>query len=216
MSENIQSVLGLPDKQQPEQTDGAVKEFGAQFRQALAKVNQQLRVLSVDAAREQHQQHDGQRAKVVDAYQRATDRAKTADAGSFEKLAARVMSATETVAAEVAQAADDVLREKEAWQRRESEFDDAVGKLNELDEAANPKTSLLRQIVDGIQLKANGKSFADALATLESFLPKFDKVYAEHQQHQASASGSADEFRAELASLEQAVAQLISEQQLQL
>ena len=214
MSENIQNVLGLPEKNQSDQGAGVLKEFGEQFRKVLAKVNEPLRVLSVDAARDQHQQHDGQRAKIVDAYQKAADRAKSSDSTSFEKIAERVISATETVAADIAKAAADVVSQKETWQKRETEFDDAVVKLIELDEAGNPKTSLLRQIVDAIQGKANGKNFADALSTLESFLPKFDKIYAEHQQHQASASGTADEFRAELASLEQAVEQLIAEHQL--
>ena len=222
MSKNLQTVLGLPEKKQEGPTagddpakDDAIKEFEKRFREMLARVNEPLRVLSVDANGEIHQQHNAKRAKVVEAYQKATKHADSAQAGSFEKLAERVIAAAENVANDVSKAAANAVSHKQAWQQREAEFDEAALGVTELEEAGNPKTTALRKIVDVIQSKADGKHFRDALTTLESFLPKFERIYGERQaEGQGASPVSPDDFFAELEAIENAVDRLIAEHQL--
>ena len=222
MRENLQTDLWLPKKAQDGASagDDAAKEdaaeaFERRFREILGRLNEPLRVLSVDANGETHQQHDAKRAKVIEAYQKTNKQAGAGQAGSFEKLAERVIAAAENVANEVSQAAANAVSHKQAWQHREPEFDEAVLGIGELEEAGNPKTLALRKVVEVIQSKADGKHFREALSTLESWLPKSTNIYGERQTEGQSASPvSPDDFFAELEAIENAVDQLIAEHQL--
>ena len=218
MSDSVQTVLGLPEKPEsdkPADSAPLLKEFGEAFRKALVGVNDGLQVVAAQASQDQHTPLDEKRSKLVEAYQTTSKRIKSDEPQQGEQDISRVLDAVKAVASKVADAAAEALSFHERWLEREPQLDDGLVRIGELEEAGDPKASKLRQIAEAIRDKASARNYQDSIGTLDQLLPKLEQIYTEFQQRQSSASGTATEFMAELESLEQALATLIAEHNLQ-
>ena len=216
MSDNVQTVLGLPEKNEEIDPSPMIQEFGDMFRQALAGVNENMQVVAAQGTQQQHTLLDEQRGKLVEAYQTTTKRLESSNSEkNGEQDVSRVIDAVKAVAGKVAAVATDALSFRDQWLARQSEFDAAVDKITELDVAEHAKAPALKKIADAILSRVDEKVFAEAMTTLDSLLPKLDQIYEDYQGKQAAGAGTVEGFFAELESLERAVEQFMVENGMQ-
>jgi hypothetical protein len=168
MTGGLREALGLPEINSSGRAAGN-EGFGKDFRAGLAGVNQDMQVVAAQASQTDHQKLDSQRQNLIAAYQTAST---LGDPGANERVIAAVGKAKEIVAAKAA----GVMAGRDAWQKREVDFDAALVKIGELEDAGHPKAPAYRKLADAIQNRANDKNYQDANTAFDQLQPKLNDV----------------------------------------
>ena len=181
----LRALLSLPEGKSIKLT-GQAEEFDRAFREKITGVNQKLRLVAAQANRSELQPLEGQRARLFEAYQKASVQLERVDPSKAGQTIQRVMAAVDSVDRKAAEVADGAMAGHDAWLDRESEFDDALVQIGELEEANHAKAAVLRKLSNAIRSRVNDCKYREAIAALDQMLPKLGEIYQQHQQSDES------------------------------
>lgn len=187
MSGKLKELLSLPDPRQAE-SSAQVEEFSRAFRTRLAGVNQELRVVASQASRADFQSLETQRDKLVQAYQRTSSKIDPADPAKADRDMQRVFDAAAATEKKAAAAATSAAKMRDRWLALEPDFDEALLRVSELEEAGEKKATALRKLSDVIRDRANDRSYSDSASAFEQMRGKLDRIYKDYS---AEANGAA-------------------------
>jgi hypothetical protein len=183
MSEGLRTLLKLPEAQVANRT-GPAQQFGQAFRTRLERVNQKLRVTAAQASPDTQQPLEGQRLRLIEAFQKTAAQIDSAEPNKARGAIKRVIAAIDLVEGKAEEAVTSAAAGRDGWQEREGELDDALVQIGELEEAGHPKAATLRKLGDAIRSRANSRNYHAATTALDQLLPKLDALYVEHLQQQ--------------------------------
>ena len=198
MGVGLKALLKLPEARVSNTADQA-QQFGRTFRLQMDGVNRKLRVMAAQASPSETKPLEGQRLRLIEAFQKTQGQIDPANPAKADKAIQRVMQAIDAVDGKADAAANGASAGRDQWLQREASFDDAMLQIGELQEAQHPKAKALQQLGDAIRQRANARNYQAAVATLDQLQPKLEKIYADHQQ-QADGEDSAQTEVAEVES----------------
>lgn len=181
MSVTLRSLLKLPEVKLVNPAAQA-EQFGKTFRLKMDGVNQNLRIMTAKASPAEKQPLEGQRIKLIEAFQKTTAQIDPADPAKADQSIQRLFAALDKIGEDATREADGLEAASAQWTEREGDFDDAAVRIGELEDAGHAKAPVLRNLADAIRSRADSRNFSAAVAALDQLLPKLDEIYQQHQQ----------------------------------
>jgi hypothetical protein len=172
MNAGLRELLGLPETNSTATIDG---EFRQKFRDSMAGLNGDLQTMAAQGDPAVYDRLASRRETLYAAYQTA---APLNDPASHQKVIAAVAKTSETASSQKATA----IAGREEWLKREAEFDAAVIKIAELEDAGHPKAAAYRKLTEAVRFQANERNYPDAIAALDQLQPKLAGLVTEHLQ----------------------------------
>ena len=180
MSRELRTILNLPNVKNRKITDQTAN-LGRKFRLKMDGVNNKMRVMTAQASPTKLKPLEGQRLKLIEAFQKTTQQLDTIEPDKADEAIERLLAAIDKVEINAIEAEAGAAAARDEWLEREEEFDDALQQIGELEDADHPKAAALRNLGDAIRCRANDRNYQAALAALDQMLPKLESIYDEHQ-----------------------------------
>ena len=195
MSTGLKQELGLGEPQtkgtSPQGSTEQTDQFKAAFREGMAGLNRELQVVTAQASPAEHQPLEAQRTKLYEAFQKASAQIDPVDPAQADQAIQRVVAAVTAVAGKASAVATGVIANRDEWLKRETDLDDAMLEIGELEEAGHPKAAALRKLGEAIRSRANDRKYQESVAALEQMRPKLEQIYAQHLQQADTAADAA-------------------------
>jgi hypothetical protein len=169
MNAGLRELLGLP--QTDSNSTAKNGDFRQTFRDGMAGLNGDLQMMASQGNPAAHGKLASQRETLYAAYQTAAPRN---DPSSNQKVIAAVTKTGEIASNQKASA----VAGREEWLKREAEFDAAVIKIGELEDADHPKAATYRALSEKILTQANSRDYQQAIALLDTVEPKLTEAHS--------------------------------------
>src|SRR5262245_21406358 len=135
MTGGLREVMGLPEIDRPQGAGNG--EFGQNFRVGLTKVNQDMQVVATHGGPGEHQKLDSNQQTLIAAHQ-------TSSSLGYSAKNDQVLAATTKVQQQTSAKAAAILISHDEWLKRQAEFDAAVVRIGELEDAGHPHAPTFR------------------------------------------------------------------------
>ena len=208
MSEGLFAFWGLDDSEPKDQASDEQRVYRTAFEDVVSSVNANLQQAVTALPTDDHAALDAQRALVYEAYQVAASQL-TSDPSTGQQSMQRVVAAAGKLSSQAVQNTEAAVAAQQQWAARETEFDEVVLRIAELEDAAHPKSATLRKLADAIRERVSNRQYREALQTFDQLAPKLATILQEHDgaaAANATEASGADSTPSGLATLEVRVA----------
>lgn len=188
MNGGLRELWQLPEVSRT-QTSTQAEEFARAFRGGMAELNRTTQLAAAHAPPAEFKQLDAQRSQLYEAYQQVSAQIMPADPAKAGPGVKRVLSAVETLQGKMSELSTRVTEGREAWLKREGDFDNAVVKIGELEAAGHPKSPTLRKLSEAIRGKTNSGQFDQGVAAFDQFHAKLGDFITQDVAHAAPGGG---------------------------
>lgn len=173
--ESLRELLELP-AERSDNRQAANGQSNLIFRDAITGVNRQLQVVAAQTGigESDYVTLDGQRTRLYEAYQVASSQP---DPGRAENAMERVLTAANLVQERAAVAVSNAEAGRDRWAQLESDFDDAMLQVGELEDLNHEKAPVLQQVGQSIRGLANQHRFDEAATAFEQLRPKLAELH---------------------------------------
>lgn len=183
-------------------SDEQAQNFKAAFDAQIGKINGDLQYLTANAEAAKSEPLAGRREALYPAYQSANAQIDPANPAKAQGAIDKVLADAGALAGETSTAQAAAQQALEAWQSREGAYDEAVGRIEELEAFEDPKAADLRGQATSIRSEADAKRYEEASRQHDALLPVLEPVYEEYLRQKEARPPCEEQIEAQTARLE--------------
>ena len=181
MPDGVKDILELGEPQAGSSAQEAA-EFKQKFQERLQQMNDALQYTAANADAKGHGEQTGKRDKLIAAYQAVLGKFN-GDAAAAKAGADKVLSASQGTSGEIVKYREQVQQQCEQWQAKQPNYDEAVAKIDEMENWGDEKAGQLRSIASKIQQQADQKQYKPAVQAVDQFAEKLKPIYEKAKQN---------------------------------
>lgn len=201
MGGGLRDQWGVDDPAQAG-SDEQARNFKAAFDAQIGKINGDLQYLAANAEAAKSEPLAGRREALYPAYQSANGQIDPANPAKAQGAIDGVLSSAQALAGETSAAQAAAQQALEAWQSREGAYDEAVGRIEELEAFEDPKAADLRSQATAVRTEADARRYEQASSQHDALLPALEPVYEEYLRQKEARPPCEEQLEAQTARLE--------------
>ncbi len=161
-------------------SDKQAQDFQAAFQKEQGVINDHLQYTSANAEASKHAALASRRDALYSAFQAALGQIDRNDPSKAQGAIDKVLSDANALSAEVATFRQETEQAKNEWDSRQSEYDEAVRHVEELEAWEDAQAGALRGQADGIRTQTNERRWREACTGFDGLRAALQPVYEEY------------------------------------